>query len=46
MFFDAEPWVFTLCYTIFGGLVLATIIFIPPEWRKPAIAESSPDATL
>jgi hypothetical protein len=38
MFFDAQPWVFTLCYTVFGGLVLATIIFIPPEWRKPLSA--------
>jgi hypothetical protein len=32
MFFDAEPWVFTLCYTLFGGLVLATLCFVPPRW--------------
>lgn len=33
MFFDAEPWVFTLCYSLFGGLVLATLFLIPPHWR-------------
>jgi hypothetical protein len=31
MFFDAEPWVFTLCYSLFGGLVFATLLFIPPR---------------
>ena len=40
MFFEAPPWVFTLCYTLFGGLVLATLIAVPPRWRpesgKPA----------
>ena len=34
MFFPAEPWVFTLCYSLFGGLVLATLLFVPPRWRK------------
>lgn len=33
MFFQADPWVFTLGYTIFGLLVIATWIFIPP--RRP-----------
>lgn len=33
MFFDAEPWVFTFCYSIFAGLVIAIWIFVPPRWR-------------
>jgi hypothetical protein len=34
LFFDAEPWVFTVCYTLFGLAVLATFILAPPRWRK------------
>jgi hypothetical protein len=30
IFFDAPSWVFTLCYTVFGLLVLGTLIFAPP----------------
>jgi len=33
MFFSAKPWVFTLCYILFGSAVLLTFIFAPP--RKP-----------
>jgi hypothetical protein len=42
MFFEAEPWVFTLCYSLFGLLVLIAFIVAPPripEWlrrRRPA----------
>ena len=28
------PWVFTICYTAFGLLVAATLIFCPPRWRR------------
>ncbi|MEX2174097.1 MAG: DUF2784 domain-containing protein [Pirellulaceae bacterium] len=39
MFFEAEPWVFTLCYSLFGLAVLLTFLFAPPrlpEWlRRP-----------
>ena len=34
LFIDAEPWVFTLCYTLFGLAVLATFVLAPPRWRK------------
>ncbi len=34
IFFDAEPWVFTLCYTLFGLLVAATWWFAPPRWPR------------
>ena len=30
IFFDAPSWVFTLCYTLFGLLVLGTLYFAPP----------------
>jgi H+/Cl- antiporter ClcA len=35
LFIQAEAWVFTLCYSIFGGLVLATLFLVKPRWRRP-----------
>lgn len=35
MFFEAEPWVFTLCYSLFGLAVLLTFIYAPP--RRPQL---------
>jgi Protein of Unknown function (DUF2784) len=35
LFFQAPPWVFTVCYTAFAGLVLATWLFFPPRSSKP-----------
>ena len=32
IFFSAAPWVFTLCYTLFGLLVVATLWWSPPRW--------------
>ncbi len=34
IFFDAEPWVFAIGYTIFGMVVAAAMILNPP--RRPA----------
>ena len=34
LFFSAEPWVFTLCYTLFGLAVVGTWLFIPPRRRR------------
>lgn len=33
MFFEAEPWVFTVVYLAFGLAVLATLIVAPPRWK-------------
>ncbi len=33
LFVDWAPWVFTLVYTLFGLLVLLTLVFVPPRWR-------------
>lgn len=32
IFFQAPPWVFTICYCAFGALVLATLVLFPPRW--------------
>lgn len=37
LFFEAEPWVFTVCYSLFGLLVLITFVFAPP--RRKAVPE-------
>lgn len=34
LFYQAEPWVFTTAYTVFGCLVLATFVFGRPNWPK------------
>jgi len=36
LFFEANPWVFTLCYSLFGVTVLATFLLVPP--RRPRAA--------
>jgi hypothetical protein len=41
LFFDAEPWVFTLCYTLFGLVVASTFWLVPPRWR----ARPGPDGS-
>ncbi len=36
MFFRAKPWVFTVCYTLFGAIVVASLYLVPPRWRVPS----------
>jgi hypothetical protein len=36
LFFDAPPWVFTLCYTLFGVVVLAMLWCAPPKRKNVA----------
>lgn len=36
LFFDAPPWVFTVCYTSFGAVVLATLWWAPPKRKIPS----------
>jgi hypothetical protein len=31
LFYDAPPWVFTIAYCVFGGLVLLALVLVPPE---------------
>ena len=34
LFFEVEPWVFVLCYSLFGALVLVTFFIGPPRWWR------------
>lgn len=34
LYYHAPDWVFTLVYTLFGSLVLATWWLFPPRWRR------------
>jgi len=43
LFYEAEPWVFTLCYSLFGGLVLLTFFIAPPRRKKIAPPEPGAD---
>ncbi len=45
IFFDAEPWVFTVCYTAFGLLVAATMWWAPPRWPRFGSKRSGADST-
>ena len=33
LFYDAEPWVFAVLYTVFGLLVVGSFVLAPPRWR-------------
>ncbi len=32
LFYDGPPWVFAVCYCLFGLAVLVTLILAPPRW--------------
>ncbi len=34
LFYEFPTWVFTLCYVLFGLVVLATFVFAPPRWSR------------
>lgn len=34
LFYDVDPWVFTAAYTVFGILVVAAWLFVPPEYLQ------------
>jgi Protein of Unknown function (DUF2784) len=40
LFYEAPEWVFTICYCIFGAIVLSTFYLAPPRlpWRAKRIA--------
>ena len=44
LFFAAPPWVFTAAYTFLGGLVLATLLLVPPQWKGNSIVNQKPPA--
>ena len=36
LYYSAPAWVFTVVYTVFGALVIATFVFYPPRKKSPA----------
>jgi hypothetical protein len=44
IFFDAPPWVFTVCYTLFGLLVVGTLYFAPPMRPRFMMRDDDSDA--
>jgi hypothetical protein len=40
LFFDAPAWVFTVCYTSFGLLILATFLLAPPRRTRDGLGGS------
>jgi hypothetical protein len=44
IFYAGPPWVFTVCYCLFGAAVLATLVFVPPRWPWAGKRPSSPSA--
>jgi hypothetical protein len=34
LFIDAESWMFTVSYCLFGAVVLAAFFLVPPRWPK------------
>lgn len=42
LFMEAEPWVFTLCYSLFGLFVLITFFIAPPQRKSALQPETAP----
>ena len=46
MFYQFEPWVFTIIYCVFGASVLAAFVFGPPDWPwRKREAKNDPETT-
>jgi hypothetical protein len=41
LFFDAPPWVFTVCYTAFGLLILASFLLAPPRRTRAGLGSAA-----
>jgi hypothetical protein len=41
LFFDAPAWVFAVCYSAFGGLVLLSLWWVPVRWRGVSVRRES-----
>jgi hypothetical protein len=42
LYYHAPWWVFLVCYTVFGSLVLLSWIWIRPKPFKPGVSDSAP----
>lgn len=43
LFYQAPPWVFTLCYTLFGSLVVASWILVRPRPFRKSAGQDKPE---
>jgi hypothetical protein len=34
LFYSCRPWVFTVCYSVFGALVVLTLVLVPPKRKS------------
>ncbi len=41
LFYDFEPWVFELMYTVFSLIIIALFIWVPPNWKIKSDSSSS-----
>lgn len=47
LFYEAPAWVFTLCYTTFASLVVASWVLVKPKaWQKQGSVASLPDKSV
>ena len=44
LFYTGPPWVFTLCYSLFGLAVALTFIFAPPRLKPTTVAKQSDES--
>jgi len=44
IFYQAEPWVFTVIYVVFGLAVLATFVLAPPRWPSRTRSQEPPES--
>ena len=42
LYYSAPGWVFTVAYTAFGALVIATLFYYPPRKKPPPKAKDGP----
>ena len=41
IFYEFNPWVFSVIYVLFAALVILTFIFVPPVWRRNRKSQSA-----
>lgn len=34
IYYEFQPWVFTIIYVLFAAIVICTFIFVPPTWSR------------
>ena len=41
IYYEFNPWVFTVIYVLFAALVITTFIFVPPVWSRNSNSQST-----